>query len=94
MGKDLELLEILIKIVPVIIHQKQMKRLLLILFLLSFCLSSKAQSSCPDNHHPHMIDLGLPSGTKWACCNVGASRPEEYGGYYAWGETEEKDYYT
>ena len=49
--------------------------------------------SCPDNHHPHMIDLGLPSGTKWACCNVGANKPEEYGGYYAWGETEEKDNY-
>ncbi len=48
---------------------------------------------CPDGHHPHMIDLGLPSGTKWACCNVGASSPEEYGGYYAWGETEEKSYY-
>ena len=39
------------------------------------------------------IDLGLPSGTKWASCNVGATKPEEYGGYYAWGETEEKDYY-
>lgn len=48
---------------------------------------------CPDGHHPHMIDLGLPSGTKWACCNVGASSPEEYGGYYVWGETEEKSYY-
>ena len=48
---------------------------------------------CPDDHHPHAIDLGLPSGTKWACCNVGASKPVEYGGYYAWGETEEKDYY-
>ena len=35
------------------------------------------------------IDLGLPSGTKWATCNVGANSPEEYGGYYAWGETEE-----
>ena len=33
-----------------------------------------------------MIDLGLPSGTKWACCNVGASKPEDYGGYYKWGE--------
>ena len=33
-----------------------------------------------------MIDLGLPSGTKWACCNVGASKPEDYGGYYEWGE--------
>ena len=48
---------------------------------------------CPDDNHPHMIDLGLPSGTKWACCNVGASSPEEYGGYYAWGEVENKDYY-
>ena len=50
-------------------------------------------SSCPDDKHPHAIDLGLPSGTKWACCNVGATTPEGYGGYYAWGETEEKDYY-
>ena len=49
---------------------------------------------CPDDNHPHLIDLGLPSGTKWACCNVNASKPEEYGGYYAWGETEEKDYYA
>ena len=39
------------------------------------------------------IDLGLPSGIKWANMNVGASVPEEYGGYYAWGETEEKDNY-
>lgn len=37
------------------------------------------------------VDLGLPSGIKWASCNVGATKPEEYGGYYAWGETEEKD---
>ena len=51
-------------------------------------------STCPDDHHPHMIDLGLPSGTKWACCNVGADKPEAYGGYYAWGETEEKDVYN
>ena len=50
--------------------------------------------SCPDNHHPHAIDLGLPSGTKWACCNIGASRPEGYGGYYAWGETNGKRGYT
>ena len=50
--------------------------------------------TCPDDNHPHLIDLGLPSGTKWACCNVGAENPEDYGGYYAWGETEEKDYYS
>ena len=34
------------------------------------------------------VDLGLPSGLKWATCNVGASSPEEYGNYYAWGETQ------
>ena len=39
------------------------------------------------------VDLGLPSGIKWATHNVGATKPEEYGGYYAWGETEEKEYY-
>ena len=37
------------------------------------------------------IDLGL--SVKWATCNVGASVPEEYGGYYAWGEAEEKSNY-
>ena len=40
------------------------------------------------------VDLGLPSGVKWATCNVGATKPEEYGGYYAWGEIEEKDDYS
>ena len=40
------------------------------------------------------VDLGLPSGILWAAYNVGASSPEEYGGYYAWGETEEKSIYT
>lgn len=49
---------------------------------------------CPDNNHPHAIDLGLPSGTKWACCNVGASAVEQYGNYYAWGETKPKDVYS
>ena len=39
------------------------------------------------------VDLGLPSGIKWAAYNVGATKPEEYGGYYAWGETEEKENY-
>lgn len=39
-----------------------------------------------------MIDLGL--SVKWASHNVGASSPEGFGGYYAWGETEEKSYYS
>lgn len=48
---------------------------------------------CPDSNHPHIIDLDLPSGTKWCCCNVGGTRPEDYGGYFAWGETAEKNIY-
>ncbi len=36
------------------------------------------------------VDLGLPSGLKWATCNVGASTPSDYGNYYAWGETSNK----
>ena len=39
------------------------------------------------------VDLGLPSGTLWATCNIGASVPEGYGDYFAWGETAPKDYY-
>ena len=69
-----------------------MRKLLVILTLMLMALTVNAQS-CPDDNHPHMIDLGLPSGTKWACCNVDASKPEEDGGYYAWGETEEKNEY-
>ena len=40
------------------------------------------------------VDLGLPSGLKWATCNVGASSPEDYGNYYAWGETTTKSDYS
>ena len=40
------------------------------------------------------VDLGLPSGLKWATCNVGANSPEDSGDYYAWGETSTKSNYT
>ncbi len=72
---------------------KIMGKKLYTLTLVLVTLTAKAQS-CPDDNHPHMIDLGLPSGTKWACCNVGATKPEEYGDYYTWGETEEKSVYN
>ena len=44
------------------------------------------------NGHEY-VDLGLPSGLKWATCNVGANSPEDYGWYYAWGETIPKSTY-
>ena len=40
------------------------------------------------------VDLGLPSGLKWASCNIGASSPEERGEYFAWGEIDPKSNYT
>ena len=47
---------------------------------------------CSNDNHIHAVDLGL--SVKWACCNVGAESPEDYGGYYAWGETGEKNNYS
>ncbi len=51
-----------------------------------------SSGSIDANGHEY-VDLGLPSGVKWASCNVGATKPEEYGSYFSWGETEEKDTY-
>lgn len=56
--------------------------------------TQKPNPSCPDENHPHAIDLALPSGTKWSCCNVGAKTVLESGGYYAWGETSAKKNFT
>ena len=50
----------------------------------------------PDPVNPETagwVDLGLPSGLLWAECNLGATKPEEYGDYYAWGETSTKEVY-
>lgn len=70
-----------------------------ILVSLTLAAQSGQSSDTPENvvltSVPRMfIDLGLPSGTKWANMNVGASRPEEYGTYFAWGETSAKSFYS
>ncbi len=51
----------------------------------------KKEVVVPQNHS--YVDLGLPSGTLWATYNIGATKPEEYGDYFAWGETEPKKVY-
>ena len=58
---------------------------------------AELEKNAPKNgsHNGHdYVDLGLPSGTLWATCNVGASSPEGYGNYYAWGETSTKNTYN
>lgn len=64
----------------------------------TFNVTKRAQSSDvitsgTINGHGY-VDLGLPSGTKWATCNIGAINPEDCGNYYAWGETTTKTIYT
>ena len=49
------------------------------------------EKTMKDGHE--YVDLGLPSGLKWATCNVGATTPEDYGDYFAWGEVEPKATY-
>ena len=51
------------------------------------------ESATPADEHGY-VDLGLPSGLLWADCNVGATSPEEFGDYFAWGETQPKDTYN
>ncbi len=52
---------------------------------------STLNDGTPDE--PSWVDLGLPSGLLWATCNVGATTPEGYGNYFAWGETQPKSEY-
>lgn len=52
----------------------------------------KDLSGIDANGHEY-IDLDLPSGTLWASCNIGATKPEDFGDYFAWGEIESKEIY-
>ena len=78
-----------------------MKRILTIIAVVAIGLVffTSCESSIEENgvgkHEGHeYVDLGLPSGLKWATCNVGATTPEEYGDYFAWGEVEPKETYN
>ena len=75
-----------------------MKNAIIYLGLATALLASCSQKEDIDSPSsvpvPEAVDLGLPSGLKWASFNLGASKPEEYGYYYAWGETETKDDYS
>ena len=66
----------------------------LLLFGALLCALCSCGSGNSNSHVGHeWVDLGLPSGLKWATCNVGASSPGDYGDYFAWGETESNDNY-
>lgn len=57
----------------------------------TYTSSKKVKVIFTDEEEHEYVDLGLPSGTLWATCNVGANTPEEYGDHFAWGETVPKE---
>ena len=72
-----------------------MKKIYLIISLICLTYMTYGQNNGNGTINGHeYVDLGLPSGLKWATCNVGAKFPEEYGDYFAWGEVNPKEKYT
>ena len=79
-----------------------MQKLTKIIAALILTIAIVCSTGCKKNNEPNngtynghdYIDLGLPSGTLWAICNVGAANPEDYGSYFAWGETQPKTIYS
>ena len=65
-----------------------------ILLMTAMIITTGCKTSSLFSKKHAYVDLGLPSGTLWATCNVGASAPEEYGDYFAWGETCPKKIYN
>ena len=64
----------------------------LILGLMTSCENKDKEPTLNEENGHEWVDLGL--SVKWATCNVGATKPEEYGDYFAWGETTPKATYT
>lgn len=61
--------------------------------MLSSCSNEEAKQAVVDPYNGHeYVDLGL--SVKWATCNIGAEKPEDYGAYFAWGETTPKDNFS
>ncbi len=77
---------------------KKVFSILMIAFAMSVmvaCSKDNGENTPPEPEPAiEWVDLGLPSGTLWAKCNLGATAPEEYGDYFAWGETTTKEVYN
>lgn len=79
-----------------IINRPAVMKKLFLLAMLTACVidCAIAQSSPTGTINGHgYVDLGLPSGTLWATCNIGASSLASYGEYFAWGEVQSKSNY-
>ncbi len=72
-------------------HTRMKTKLFTLLATVLMAANAMAQTTHEGREY---VDLGLPSGTLWATCNVGATTPEQYGNYFAWGETAPKENYS
>ena len=70
------------------LNSRHLSTFLVLLFFVLVPDMSQAQSGIANGYE--FVDMGLPSGTKWATCNIGAMCPEDFGSFYAWGERRTK----
>ncbi len=68
---------------------EEMKKVVFSLIVGAVSCAVMAQTTGVESGHD-WVDLGLPSGLKWATVNIGAAAPQDDGDYYAWGETAQK----
>lgn len=62
-------------------------------FILPYMEEGNSTGESNEESEHSYVDLGLPSGTLWATCNIGANNPEEYGDYFGWGEIAPSEHY-
>ena len=72
--------------VSAIVYEDMEKKIFCLIMCCAMSCAMVAQTTGEEAGHT-WIDLGLPSGVKWASTNIGANRPQDMGNYYAWGET-------
>lgn len=75
--------------------KKISKALVVLMLMMTVIWPVGCKTGDVSKHNTHeYVDLGLPSGTLWATCNVGAKKPEDLGKYFAWGETSSKRHFS
>ena len=72
--------------VSAVVYEDMEKKIFCLIMCCAMSCAMVAQTAGEEAGHI-WIDLGLPSGVKWASTNIGANRPQDMGNYYAWGET-------
>ena len=76
------------------VFMRKITRSIVFIIILAFAAGCSPEEEPQKGGGDIVVDLGLPSGTLWATWNVGANAPEEYGDFFAWGESQSKKVYN